>query len=127
MAIPKLGTVITEHSPDTQFIGQYFNNIDNTLNVTLSATDYLCLNCYKLHLAIVTLEANLSSLADDIDIWALAQVENCEYKVTNSILDSVPFVAKHLLEDKTLLLTTVASVFIESYTGEKVNNNAGVN
>ena len=122
MATPKLGTVFTHHSPDAQFIAQYFNNIDNTLNVTLSATDYLCLNCYKLHLSIVSLEANSSSLADDIDIWALAQVENCDDKVTNSILESVLFVAKHLLEDKALLLTTVASIFIESYTGEKVNN-----
>ena len=42
--------------------------------------------------------------------------------MTNSILESVLFVAKHLLEDKALQLTTVASVFIESYTGEKVNN-----
>ena len=70
----------------------------------------------------MTLEANSSSLADDIDIWGLAEVENCDDKVTNSILESVLFVAKHLLEDKALLLTTVASVFIESYTGEKVNN-----
>ena len=67
----------------------------------------------------MTLEANSSSLADDIDI---SEVENCDDKVTNSILESVLFVAKHLLEDKALLLTTVASVFIKSYTGEKVNN-----
>ena len=121
-AIPKAGSTFTHHSPDAQFVADYFNKIDNNFNVNLSPTDYLCLNCYKLHLSIVTAEAQSSSLADDIDIWTLAQAEHSDDKLTNSVLDAVLFVGKNLLEDKALLLSTVSSVFIESYTGEKIMN-----
>ena len=121
-AFPKAGSTFTHHSPDAQFVADYFNKIDNNFNVNLSPTDYLCLNCYKLHLSIVTAEAQSSSLADDIDIWTLAQAEHSDDKLTNSVLDAVLFVGKNLLEDKALLLSTVSSVFIESYTGEKITN-----
>ena len=103
-ATPKAGSTFTHHSPDAQFVADYFNKIDNNFNVNLSPRDYLCLNCYKLRLSIFTAEAqSSSSLADDIDIWTLAQAEHSDDKVTNSVLDAVLFVGKNILQDKALL------------------------
>ena len=44
----------THHSPDADYITQYFNNLDSSTPVQIEPHDYICLACYKLHASIIS-------------------------------------------------------------------------
>lgn len=62
-------------------------------------------------------------LSNDIEMWQLAQ-STTKNKVTSCTLKTVIYVAKHLLQNKALLLSTVSIFFAEAYTESAVTCNA---
>ena len=119
-AYPKCGKYFNRHSPDAETISSIFG-------IGLTCDDVLCLICYKAHLTLLseieheadTLE---NRLAGDIEKWLF--IQQSVTHLNKSILEAVIFVARHLKQNKALLLSSASIIFTESYAGSKVTSNS---
>ena len=84
--------------------------------ITIQATDYLCNNCYKSHLAIITelqrerveAEKTLENCITRLRV----QEEHADTLTYKSVVQSALFVAEHLVQDKAVLLPHVCRHFL---------------
>ena len=122
--IPKQGTVLCRHSPDAIAVTKHLQRTTGS-TITIQATDYLCNNCYKSHLAIITelqrerveAEKTLENCITRLRV----QEEHADTLTYKSVVQSALFVAEHLVQDKAVLLPHVCRYFLTCY-GVKSQN-----
>jgi hypothetical protein len=93
-------------SPNAQLVSAYFKEA-NISSKEVTSDDLLCKNCYKLHISLIenSPEVFNNNLKSDIALWSKSKNEKSSSKLTASILESVIFVANHIICEKALLLT----------------------
>lgn len=120
-----------------EFLVLFARHIPNVANILIGIVlmlkpsavflDVPCLICYKAHLTLMseieheadTLE---NRLAGDIEKWLF--IQQSATHLNKSILEAVIFVARHLKQNKALLLSSASIIFTELYTGSKVTSNS---
>jgi hypothetical protein len=117
----------TRHSPDPTTISKYLSE-KTGCSVDITQTDVLCKSCYNIHLAILNDINNpiITPSANQLDLeiarWTMTmRTHNCE--VTKSILATVVYVGKKLLQDRALLLPQVVSFFLKHRNQNEHNKN----
>ena len=120
-AKPKRGTAFCRYSPDAEKVSQHLSD-QTGQNVTISPTDYICSTCYKVHCSIIeslrTPHGSDTSLKQAIDQWVDKYNDDNANKLTKAILQTVVYVANHLLLEQAVLLPWACKVFLQSYESE---------
>lgn len=113
-ACPKQGSPFFRHSPDPSTVAQFLGH--TTESTPITASDCLCLSCYKVHLAILkhieeSQNTPAAKLKSDIELWRY-ELSNTDDKLKIAQLETVLYVAKHLQHQEALLLPSISAHFI---------------
>ena len=117
--MPKPGSKLYRHSPDSILVSKYIKDTTgNDLKIT--PDDLICTSCYNSHCKIINSIkceqiGSDEMLAKCIAEWEARKLAHNTDRLTSAILSSVLFVAKHLLPHKAVLLPWVCSVFLQAY------------
>jgi len=118
------------HSPNVLLVEQYLQDTEFT-DISISPDDWLCSSCYNVHCSIIkTMHSEENGtdemLAKAIETWEGTTKTHNVSKLTIAVVKSVLFVAKHLLQQKALLLPHVCHVFLEAYGVNIMEDNKSV-
>ena len=95
-AKPKAGHRFDRHSPDTYHISRLLQTTDT--EVKLTKDDYICYNCYKIHLSILkNVKLSNDFLEEKIRSWLSTYHDTSTDRLTKSILRAVLVVSDNLL------------------------------
>ena len=90
--------------------------------MTISPRDYICSTCYKTHCLIIeslkSPHGSDTSLKQAINQWVDQYDDGNTDKLTKATLQTVIYVANHLLQEKAVLLPWACKVFLKSYESE---------
>ena len=110
------GGAFNRHSPNPDKAKEYI--IQNGLQVNpVNREDTLCLNCYKLHLAISENEHHPS---DKRLLSFISSALNDASKVDVALAATCSVLAQHFLKEKAMLLPEASRVFLLAYFGDEV-------
>ena len=88
----------------------------------ISPRDYICSTSYKTHCLIIeslkSPHGNDTSLKQATDQWVDQYNDGNTDKLTKATLQTVIYVANHLLQEKAVLLPWACKVFLKSYESE---------
>ena len=126
-ATPKKGTCFNRHSPDPIFISRIMSE-NAGFEVNLNQNYYICLNCYKSHIAMIKSIENKGSnpenvLEDLIPIWEYKYADEETDKVTHTLLHVVLYITREFLSQRAVLLPSVSKLFRQEYDQENTASN----
>ena len=105
-ANPKKGTAFSRHSPDAEKVSQHLSN-QTGQSIIINQNDYfLCSMCYKTHCSIIespkSPHGSDAMLKQAIEQWVDKYNNENTDKLTKATLETVIYVANHLLLGKGL-------------------------
>lgn len=121
--LPKNRHSFYRRSPNPVATNEYLtDNPIEGISHTITGNDYLCMSCYKLHLALLKQiqenerdKSKSGNLQTNIDYWKKQM--NSGDKLMRAELAAVLNVAQEIQQGKAVLLPCVASVFLDAYCG----------
>ena len=106
---PKQGTKFTRHSPNSSLVNQLLSG------EPITPTDYICLGCYKAHVAMIKSHEQANELRERIQTWEVVQADSSTDILTKAVIHSVLYVANEFEHERAVLLPDVSQVFLTQY------------
>jgi len=114
----KSGMTFYRHSPDAITVFQHLSNTTGQ-SAVIKPNDYLCFSCYRTHCSIIeslkSPDGTDTALKQSVNEWVSKYDDDNTDKLTKALLETIIYVAHHLLMEKAILLPWASKVFLQAY------------
>jgi len=122
LAVPvDSGTTFCWRSPDVITVSQHLSNTTGQ-SVVIKPNDYLYFSCYITHFSVIeslkSPHGTDTALQQSVDEWVSKYNDNNTDKLAKALLETITYVAHHLLMEKAILLSWTSKVFLQAYNTE---------